>query len=163
MSSRVAALLLTCLATACAQPPTQVVVRLATDLETPTELDAIRLVLLDAEGEVVREQDLVDFSIPGDGAYHEIGSFGVVPRAADASRRFEVRAQARGAGRELFTTRARTGFVSEQTIRLDLYLPASCLTVAVTCQPDETCGVVGCVSPDVDPRGLPSHAEGAPL
>jgi len=150
------------LAGSCSGPPTQVVVRLATNLDFPTEFDALRLQILDDEGELVREQDVLEIDIPADGAYHEIATFGVVPRGGDAGRRFEVRAQARLGGRELFTTRAISGFVDDTTIRLDVFLPELCLEIAASCEPDETCGVDGCVDPFVDPGGLPVYEETSP-
>lgn len=148
----------------CASPPTQVVVRLATDLAIPSELDSIRLELLDSDDEVVRSQDVVELDPAATGGqFVEIATFGVVPRGGDAGRRFEVRATARSGGATLFTTRARSGFVTENTIRLDLYVPASCIDVAETCLPDETCGVAGCVDPEIDPMSLPGWAEGDPV
>lgn len=136
--------------------------RLATNLEFPTELDAVRLTILDADGGVVREQDLLEIDVPADGAYHDVGTFGVVPSGGDSGRRFEVRAQARLGGRALFTTRAISGFVDEATIRLDVFLPELCIEIAASCEPDETCGVDGCVDPFVDPGTLPAHEESSP-
>lgn len=141
----------------CAVPPTQVVVRLATNLAAPRDFDSIALLVLDDDGGVVRNQPIYDITVPPDGAFHEIGSFGVIPRGADSSRRFEVRATAMLAGTELFQSRVISSFVSRQTILLDLYLPGHCLALAATCQPDETCGIAGCVSPEVDPTALPVY------
>lgn len=143
---------------ACAAAPTQVVVRLATDMAVPSELGSIHLEILDGDGTLVREQDVLELDPAlNDGTFHELATFGLVPRDDDASRRFEVRAAARVGGRDLFVTRARSGFVREQTIRLDLYLPGLCVDLAATCQPDETCGITGCVDPEIDPADLPSN------
>lgn len=153
---------LVALLSGCADPPSQVIVRLATDLSTPDELDAIRLQLLDHDGDIATDRVLGGLDVPGDRRFHEIGTFGVVPLDGDATRRFEVVAVAMLGGRELFRTRARTGFVRGRTIRLDVYVPELCLTVAPTCRPDETCGAPGCVSPDVDPASLPT-GQGSPV
>lgn len=148
---------------ACAAPPTQVVVRLATDMAIPDELNGIHLEILDGDGTTVRTQDLreLDAAI-ADGRYHEVGTFGLVPRGGDAGRRFEVRATALVGGTQLFITRASSSFVNEQTIRLDLYVPRLCVDLAMTCQPDETCGISGCVDPEIDPADLPSNEEAPP-
>jgi len=146
---------------ACASPPTQVVVRLATDLRFPAEFDSIGIEVLDADGTLVREQDVreLDGALLSDGRFHEVASFGLVPRGGDSSRRFEVRATARLGPNALFATRARSGFVRDNTIRLDVYVPRLCIDIAASCQPDETCGVTGCVDPEIDPTDLPSNEE----
>ena len=146
---------------ACAAPPTQVVVRLATDLRFPAEFDSFVIEVLDADGTLVREQDVreLDGALLSDGRFHEVASFGLVPRGGDSSRRFEVRATARLGPSSLFVTRARSGFVRENTIRLDVYVPRLCIDIAASCQPDETCGVSGCVDPEIDPNDLPSNEE----
>ncbi|MCB9597802.1 MAG: VCBS repeat-containing protein [Sandaracinaceae bacterium] len=157
------ALVVALLLVGCAAPPTQVVVRLATDLAVPGELDAIHLEVVDGDGVVVREQDVRDLDPAlADGRYHELATFGLVPRGGDSGRRFEVRATALSGATTLFTTRARSSFVDERTIRLDLYLPGLCIDLAATCQPDETCGISGCVDPEIDPSTLPSNEERPP-
>ncbi|MCA9605172.1 MAG: VCBS repeat-containing protein [Myxococcales bacterium] len=148
---------------ACASPPTQVVVRLATDMGVPDELNGIGLRILDGDGSEVRSQNILDLDPAlADGHYHEIGTFGLVPQNGDAGRRFEVQATALVGGSQLFITRARSSFLRERTIRLDLYVPRLCVDVAATCQPDETCGVTGCVDPEIDPTELPSNEEVPP-
>lgn len=140
----------------CADQPTQVAVYLATDLRVPGELQAVRMTLRNGAGDTIRDQVIADLSdFPSDGRFHELASFGVVPRRGVAGQRFEVEAAALLGGAELFTSRARTGFVTGRSIRLDVYLPSSCREQAARCRPDDTCGVPGCVSPDVDPALLP--------
>lgn len=73
-----------------------------------------------------------------------------------------MRATALSGATTLFTTRARSSFVDERTIRLDLYLPGLCIDLAATCQPDETCGISGCVDPEIDPSTLPLNEERPP-
>jgi hypothetical protein len=144
----------------CAPPPTQVVVRLATELDAPSELDRVTLEILDEEGNVVREQSLVEgLDALGPERFHTIGTFGIIPRGADATRRFEVRATAQLGGRALFSTRARSSFIGQRTLRLDVYIPRLCLLIAETCREDQTCGIPGCVDPEVDPETLPSPAD----
>lgn len=158
LTARCAVALALALAAACADPPTQVAVRLASDMRA-SELDGLTLTLLDRSGDEVRRQELFDLTLPGDGRFHTVGTFGVVPRDADPTRRFEVRVAARLGGASLFETRARTGFVRGRTIRLDLYVPRECVEVARTCRPDETCGVAGCVDPEV-PEGSLDEGDG---
>ena len=155
-----AAVVLSC---GCEDPPTQVVVRLATNLsfgsDPGDDFDSIHLIIRDQDGEPVRDQVLADLEdVPSDGRYHEIGSFGILPRGGDATRRFEVSATAMKGGVQLFETYVRSSFVRKHTIRLDLYLPRLCIDLARTCMPDETCGIAGCVSPDVDPARLPLYS-----
>lgn len=141
----------------CAEPPTQVVVRLATDIPS-TELSSLTLrvdsIGPDGARETRREQSLVDLDIPPDGRYHEIGTFGVVPFGGDPTRRFEVEVAVRGPDGPLFETRAITGFVRRRTIRLDVYVTHDCIEAARDCRPEETCGVLGCVDPEIDPEVL---------
>lgn len=149
----------------CSSPPTQVVVRVATDLPYPAEIDGLSLVLLDGEGREIRREEVPPalLDVLADGAFREVASFGVRPEGGDAGRRFEVVAVAELAGAPRFETRARSGFVRHRTIRLDLYVPSSCVEVAQTCRPDETCGLRGCVDPEVDPEGLPESSDPAPV
>lgn len=134
--------------------------RLATDMRPGEDFDAIRIELRgfapDGTPIVVTDRTLLELGVPpAGGGFHEVATFGVVPAGGDPSRRFEVEAVALRQGRTLFATRARTGFVRRRTIALDVYLPASCLSTALDCLPDETCGVSGCTSPEVDPEALP--------
>lgn len=149
---------------ACAEPPTQVAVRLVTDLRVPMELDSVGLTIIDDDGRAAREGEVRELPTGAEGElFHEIASFGVRPLGGDAQHRFEVRAEARRGSVLLFETSARTGFVEGRTIRLDLYLPALCIDVAATCRPDETCGLAGCVDPTVEPSGLPVGSTSAPV
>lgn len=150
----------------CTEPPTQVAVRVATDMRAPDDFDALALRIVDDAGDVVREQMIVAglADLPADRRYHQVGSFGLVPRAGDAERGFEVRVGVRHLGRERFETRAISHFLRRRTIRLDVYAAYSCLEQATSCEPDETCGVPGCVSPVVDPEALPpAHRSDAPI
>lgn len=144
----------------CADDPTQVAVRIVTDLGHPAEFDSLQLeIRRPGDMEPVRQQDVFEgLASPRGRGFREVASFGVVPRDGDASRGFEVRVKVRRGVDTLFTTRAVTGFVSGRTIRLDVYAPSRC--IGVVCQEDETCGVSGCVDPEVDPTvlepGLPA-------
>lgn len=143
---------------ACGAAPTQVAVRVATDLTAEDGVDAIEVLVVADDGTIAARRTIEGLS--DSGGFVEIGSFGVVPRGGDASRRFEVVAVARFGGQEIFRTRARTGFVAGQTIRLDVYVASQCLGIARRCETDETCGVAGCTSADVDPVGQPSSPGG---
>lgn len=155
------------LLSACATEPTQVVVRVATDMAAPGELGALRLSIYDGtdldgdrDDAPLREELLDVLSVPGDGRFHTVGTFGVTPAGGDASRRFEIRATAlRAPTQPLFETRAISGFVRRRTIRLDLYVPGRCVETARACRPDQTCGVSGCVDPEVPAESLPPLAE----
>ncbi len=145
---------------ACRTPPTQVVVRLASDID---HLVAVSLTIQDDDDEVVRMVELPSEALaeilPGEG-FQEIGTFGIVPRDGDSTRRFRVAARVEGrtaAGGELldFETSARSSFIDEQTIRLDVFLAKRCLTAVEECEPGFTCGVEACVPEEVDPRLLP--------
>jgi hypothetical protein len=143
---------------ACQEPPTQVVVRLATNMRAGPggDFDAIQLEIIDQDDTIVRSQLVpITETIPGDGTFHVIGTFGVLPLRGDASRRFRVDAAALRQGSPLFKTYVRSSFVRRHTVQLDLYLPAHCVELARTCRPDETCSLAGCVSPEVDPTTLP--------
>lgn len=144
-------------ASGCSEAPTQVVVRVATDIEVGPgrDADAIVLAIDDGEGALLREVRLDDPSPTSASGFVEIGSFGV--HTHEASRRFTVRAAVSAGASPRFETRARSGFVEHRTIRLDLYAPALCLTLARTCRPDETCGIGGCRSPEVPAANLPVY------
>lgn len=148
----------------CADAPTQVAVHVHTNLG-PGELDGVSLIVRGQEGEEdeppVRTQEIVELDLTA-GVYREIGSFGILPRGGDSRRRFEVVAVARQGGAASFSTKVISGFVRHQTIRLDLYLPRTCLALADSCHPDETCGIAGCVDPVVDAADLPRDGEGSP-
>ncbi len=151
-------LALVLLTSSCREPPTQVLVRLATDIP---DLDNLVILVEDQDGEVVRETTLPPDrlrAIPADGRFHDLGSFGVLPRRGDATRRFLVRAEVsvRREGLVRFETRARTGFVARRTIRLDLYVASRCIELAAMCEEEGlTCGIDGCVPEDVPPELLP--------
>lgn len=142
----------------CAEAPTQVVVRIATDLTAADGVDAIAVHVLDGAGVTVNDAPIVIEALSEDGSFVQVGTFGVTPAGGDATRRFEVRAEARFGGRVLFSTRARSGFVSRRTIVLDVYVAAQCLAIAQRCAADETCGVAGCTDPEIEAAGLGTRA-----
>lgn len=153
---RVLAVLAIVLFAGCADPPTQVVVRVSSDIGAP--VDGVEIVVSGPDREVrrVRLRDLPP-PLPPPGGFRELGTFGLRPLFGDPSRRFEVRAEALSGETRLFETRAISTFVRGRTIRLDLYVPSSCVDIAATCQPDETCGIEGCVDPFVPAEELPRH------
>ena len=80
-------------------------------------------------------------------------SFGVVPPDGDAARPVELRVEALdSAGLVTVVRVARTGFVSEKTLHLPIFLSDACR--AVTCAPELTCDRGVCVSPEVPVTSL---------
>jgi hypothetical protein len=144
---RLGALLL--LAIAC-ESPAQLVVVVDTDLAVPGELAMVRAVVLDREGQ---PRSLNDFVLDEEGAPELPFSFGVVPIDGDPARTISIELTAHdGARAELFTARARTGFVANRTLRLPMFLAGDCRTIE--CGENETCGEAGCVAADVPPETL---------
>lgn len=157
---RLGAVLLAAVALAgCRERPTQVLVRLATDIE---DLRGIRLLIQDGDDEVLRDTTYLDEALddiaPGDG-FQEIGSFGIVPRGGDASRRFRVAVEVEGLASDgevrRFETAARSSFLSNRQIRLDIFLAQRCLDTDEECEEGFTCGAEECVPEEVDPNTLP--------
>lgn len=155
--SRPFALLLVALL-GCVDQPTQVLVRLATDIP---DLDTVVISIYDDEDTLVREQVLPPDrlrEVPNDGRFHPIGTFGLVPQDDDPNRRFRViiDVAVNRDGPVRFETRARSGFVENNTIRLDIFIAELCIELAAMCEEEGlTCGIDGCVPEDVPPESLP--------
>jgi hypothetical protein len=79
-------------------------------------------------------------------------SLAIVPQGDDPTRTFRFQATGYEGERELVTVRARSGFRSEQTLRLVLVLEASCADVV--CDDAQTCTAGGCRDALVDPDEL---------
>lgn len=138
----------------CAEP-TQLVVHVWTDMLVPTEVDQVR-VRVSHVGEATPTYDnTLPLAASGEMDFRTLLSFGAGPRDDDTSRRVQVEVDAMRGGGRLFTTVVRTGFARHKRLRLDVYLARRCLVQAATCLPDETCGLDGCVSPDVPVERLP--------
>ena len=142
----------------CVEQPTQVLVRLATDIP---DIDTVVIRIYDDEEALVREQVLPPDRlrlVPDDGRFHPIGTFGLVPQDGDSTRRFRVVVDVtvRREGTVRFETRARSGFVRNNSIRLDIFIAELCIDLAEMCEEEGlTCGIDGCVPEDVPPESLP--------
>lgn len=142
----------------CVDQPTQVLVRLATDIP---DINTIVIRIYDDEDALVREQVLPPdrlSEVPADGRFHPIGTFGLVPQDDDPNRRFRVviDVTVRREGTVRFETRARSGFVKNNTIRLDIFIAELCIDLAEMCEEEGlTCGIDGCVPEDIPPESLP--------
>jgi hypothetical protein len=135
---------------ACGGTPAELVVVVRSDLQTPMELALVRAVVKDAAG---RATSVNDFLLDGSTPLSLPFSFGVVPAGGDASREIEVELTAFDLEREVASTRrARTGFVEDRSLLLEMFLARSCRTVE--CEEGETCGEQGCVSDRVPPGDL---------
>ncbi len=156
------ALLLAFLATGCsADPLTEMVVVINSDMSSPGEFDGFRVVVTGNDQQVTTDRHYFLGDLEGQVALP--ADFGVTPKNDDASRRLTVEISATLSGAPLFSTRAVTGFVKGKTLRLDMFLARRCLTEAAQCQPNETCRVNGCAPEQVDPSTLPSFDPNAPL
>lgn len=130
---------------------TQIVVVIDSDLTVPTELDELRIRVLDATGEVAT--DRVVRLGPGEGEFSLPTDFGVAPRDPDAGDPVRIEVQARLEGETLFEAHAVTAFVKDHQLRLDLMLSRACVGAA-PCGPDMTCVAGSCAEAFVDPASL---------
>lgn len=133
----------------CSDPATQLVVAVDTDYAVPSEIDRVRVEVVEAGGVVAREQvfDLAQTRVPF--------SFAVVPRDDDASRAVVLTFSALAPdGAARVTRRVETGFREGKSLLLRILLDRGC--EGATCAAGETCVDGGsCGSPRIDPRSLP--------
>lgn len=144
--------------------PTQLVVLVDSDMNVPSELATVNVVVSDASGREVTSRPfaLAEVSSAGSAQYALPLSFGVVPQGGDVSRRVDVVVSGLGPDdTTLVSRRARTGFVEGQTSLLRMFLARSCR--GVVCGGNQTCTETGCVSYDVPPMSLPSIEPGQEL
>lgn len=133
------------LALACAPTdPTQLVVVVDSDLASDA-VDAVEVSVLGLEGgEQIARANLADGALP---------RFVVLERRGGALGPIDVEARAVRDGSPIgIARRARTSFVRERTMRLDLFLAAAC--ASQTCDATQTCERGACVSPEVAPEEL---------
>lgn len=136
-----------------ADPLTELVVVVQSDMTIPDEFDGFRVVVTGHDGDVATDRYFFLGEQPGEVLLP--ADFGVMPRGGDASRRVTVEVWATDSGADLFSTRAITGFVEGKTLRLDMFLARRCLSEAKECKPNETCRVQGCAPSEIDPAELP--------
>jgi len=132
--------------------PTQLVVVVQTDMIVPAELDGFVVRVRDGRGRLVEPERT--FDLEGEGRVTLPATFGVAPRDRDPERRVTVEVDAMLDGARRFDTRARTGFVENEVLRLDLWLAGRCVVEGGTCSDEETCSLDGCVDLDVPPSDL---------
>ena len=132
----------------CASAPTQLIVRVDSDLVVPTELASVRVTTM-FEGAVVRQLEL-PVSREASGTAHTLPfSFGVVPRGGDTSRDVRLVVEALDSlGVPLVERTAVVGFLPGRTLLLPVFLARSC--IAVRCANGFTCTRDGCVAEAVD-------------
>ena len=138
----------------CAEP-TQLVVYVWTDMSVPLDVDQVRVRVYTLGDPSPSYDNTVPLPESGRMDFRTELSFGAGPRGEDTTRRVRVLVDAIKGGDTLFTTEVRTGFARRKKLRLDVYLARRCLTQAAMCLPDQTCGLEGCVSPDVPVEALP--------
>lgn len=132
---------------ACTGTPSQVLVVVDSDLEIPSELQAIRVVLRDEAGAELRDHR---FALTTGGLPI---SFGVGPKDGDAEVPLWIELEARGElDQILFVRRAHVRFVANKSLVLPVFLAASCRTTS--CGEGLTCTERGCASPEIDPGSL---------
>jgi hypothetical protein len=114
---------------------TQLVVVVDTNLTARDGLSNVHVIVQSPEGAALRESD---FELSPSGPFTIPLSFGVVPLNRDARRRVRIIAQARDAsGAVLVQRSALTGFLSDASLRLPLYLPNVCR--GLECPTGTTC------------------------
>lgn len=139
----------------------QLVVVVATNIPVPDEMDAFRVRVTSPENDPAFNHE---FRLgAGAGEVKLPADFGVRPRRGDTRRRVTIDVEVRRAGQPRFTTRAITTFLPGRRLRLVMFLAESCLEMADTCKPTETCGPEGCVPPEIDPEDLPDFDPDDPL
>lgn len=132
---------------ACAQPPTELVVVIESEV---AGLDQVAIEVA-WDGAVVVDQDVA----LGPGGTSLPLTLGLRPRAADATEELRVRAIGRTGGVERVRASARTRFVAHARRVLVVVLRAAC--VGVGCEENQTCGASGCGDDWVDPARLPPY------
>ena len=139
--------------------PTQVVVLMDTDYETPAEVDRIRARVFKVDdtetGTEERETWVREFAVTEDAGgspngYTLPATFGILPADGDFDRDIiiELEALASGSARALVSRRVRTGFSRGQMRLLRMHLYRAC--EAVDCSSGESCGcadVTTCAAP----------------
>ncbi len=129
-----------------------------TDLEVGPEIDGFDVRVWGPADRLVLERD---YELVGPAAVTLPASFGVAPRDGDADRsvRIAVRASRPNAAAGTLEARARTGYVEQETLRLDLFLARAC--IGVECREEMTCRAGDCEPERIDPETLPREGEDA--
>ncbi len=139
-----------------AEPASQIVVVVSTDIEVPSGMDGFGARVRDRSGRARSDR-----SFPlggGSGSVELPADFGVAPLGGDVTRTVTIEIDANLGEETLFTTRAVTSFLEDRTLRLDMFLADRCLREAPTCREDETCRREGCVPAEIEPGDLPGFS-----
>lgn len=120
---------------------TEVVIVVDSDLRVPQDIDEVFIEVTSPGGELQTSSAPLGMGQPRLprtlGMSHEGGRLGP----------FTVRVLGRDGGGTLVSRTARFSFEPGESLRLRVFLPASC--VAVTCDMDQTCTEAGCAGIDV--------------
>ncbi len=134
-------------------PPTQIVVRIESDIAPRTEVTEVR-VRVQAQGSPSPAVDRT-FRL-SDGNFVIPGEIGLIAEDPADTRRVVVELTASVAGGVTFFQRANVAWTAEQTMSLGMLLARRCQ--AVVCASGMTCTDVGCVS---ESRTLATHPSGS--
>ncbi len=166
---------------ACTHPRTQIVLLLETDMDQgpSATLTHVRITVKSTDTGQVRSRVTYALRRVGSGTLYELpGTLGISALDNDGRRSVEVNIDAvrdpggDGSSRApMFTYYAIAPFTDERTTLLQVFLADRCRTLAAMCQPDETCGLNGCmprqvmslpeVTPNFAPDATPMNTDGA--
>lgn len=133
---------------------TEIIVAVDTDIEIPSQLSTIRVDVLSPTeiDQQASTESLSTEDLPATvGLSHEGGPLGP----------YEVRVVGRSGAAQVIERIARVSFIPGRTAVVELPLLASC--VGVVCGQDETCGLGGCRSVDVDSTEYSDWSGTAPV
>lgn len=150
-----ALLALALLSTACAAPPTQLVVVVRSDLPA-ADLAEVRVDVIPGEPFTAAPSTQTFVVGAGDGRVAIPFSFGILPRNGDPTSRVEITVGAygaAGASTPVVTRVVRTGFSAGRALLVPVFLSAACRDRA-PCEAGLTCDRGECVSPDVPVEDL---------
>jgi len=142
----------------CGDSPTQLVAVIDTDLDTPDPVARFRVRSLRADADV--EEELSSVLVPIDGATTFPIAVAVEPVDAMDVGRVIVEVEAQGqTGLRVVAQRVTTEFRVGEQLAVPFDLLDSCRRVS--CPPNNTCGLMGCRSQEVDAGSLGAF-EGEP-
>jgi hypothetical protein len=143
--------------TGCADPLTEMVVVVDSDLRVPEEVDEI---VVQASGSSGLSQDARAMLVGSEARGLPV-SVALVPANGGAGP-VTVRALARRAGTTVLAHEVRTSFLAGRRLLLRIDLLRACIAVAATCDGRERCVAGACVAGDVHPATLPAFDGAVP-
>ena len=147
-----AALLVLCAAACSDSQPTEIVVRIASDLRIPDEIDGL-VVKVEHWG-ALRFDQTYDLDPRTPGFVTLPATVGIVA-GETPQQPVRVVASAMRHGALVVERRAQLAFLEQRILLLEMLLSRSC--VGVGCNLDQTCANGECRSMEEDPRRLPEH------